>query len=206
MSENDEIRMTNDQLETLLGQFAPVDAVVDRDTLMYQAGYAAAASQLAPTRFGRHIWKTSTVLATAASVALALVLANQRPTDEAGQIATVEAPAQPSDPVVVATDAIVPVNREVRPATSDQPKPSPLLLADPSSNYLALRAAVLWRGVETWPTDYREPSHSAPVKGVQRSSTIQDLLNEILPTVQEPQEPAGDEPTEASSNNEETIV
>ena len=205
MSENDEIQMTNDQLETLLGKFTPVDAVVDRDTLMYQAGYAAACG-LAGRKSHNHFWKASTVLMTAASVALALMLTNQRPTDEAGQIATVEAPAQPSDPVVVATDVVVPVTREVRPVTSDQPKPSPLLLADPSSNYLALRAAVLWRGVETWPTDYREPSHSAPVKGVQRSSTIQDLLNEILPTVQGPQEPAGDEPTEASNNNEETIV
>lgn len=210
MRENDEVRMTNDEIESLLCSFEPNALHVDRDALMYRAGYAAACG---PAARGSHVrlWQSTTAVMTAATVALAVMLARDE-TRSAPAVAEVDVPVHPErsvdeqQVVVAAAPSPAPPVEQNDEQQARKRQSSPLLLADPSSNYLALRAAVLHRGVETWPTDYREPAIDYPGGELHRTSTVRNLMQEVLPSVPQPREDDHPQPTDASTTDEETIV
>lgn len=203
MSENDKVRMTNDELEQALAGIAPTAPEIDRDALMYQAGYAAArglASQQRTIRF----WQSSTALLAAASVALAFTVW-QRPTTEP-VVKVVEAPPSSPTPEAIA-EADVPAAENqpvVQPAVL--PTIDPLLLADPSKNYLALRAVVLRRGVDAWPVERHTLPTTSPHATPTRPSTVRGMMEELLPPPSKPERTKNENLNEASTNREEPVV
>jgi len=205
MSEYDEIRMTNDELEQALAGLTPAAPEIDRDALMYQAGYAAARGLTTPRRTVR-FWQGSTALMTAASVALAVALW-ERPTPEpVPQL--VEAPAvAPSIEAVAASEPPAPETNAaplIQPASL--PVIDPLLLADPTKNYLALRAVVLRRGVDAWPVERGMSPAGPPRSSPSRPSTVRGLMEEFLPPPPEAKRSTNDSLNEASTHPEETVV
>lgn len=191
--------MTNDEVEHALAGLAPLPARVDRDLLMYRAGQAAAARGPASVRRGTRFWQATTGLMTAATVALAFM---QFRHPEASSKAPLVAAESGEPTVVVGVDEVPPSPPVVPPAPA-RIVPSPLLRADPSRNYLALRTAVLTWGVETWPTDYREPVRNASQSAPERPTSARDLLEELLPASPAPPLPSHEEATEASSHRDE---
>jgi hypothetical protein len=210
MHENDEVRMTNDQIEKVLGEFAPAPMAIDRDELMYRAGFNAARgsviSSIATPQRQLRIWQSTTALATAASIALAFALWQQPSPQQLPQmVATpVAEPEQLADSV--------PASSTVSPAlaseTSRPPRIDPLLLADPTNNYFALRATILERGVDAWPVEHRTYSELPGDSDTRRPPTVRRLMEEMLPTPAPTKARDGEteNPNEASNRNQEPVV
>lgn len=219
MSENRQDPMTNktqniDPVEARLGALVPVAPQVDRDALMYQAGWAAAQAVprgLNSRKVSPQFWKVTTGLMTAATVILALMLFRQPDssstrivqTVESGDLEkTVEDPSLLADiPEAVAILDVV-ADESRRPAA----RHASYVLVHPSANYLALREVALTRGVDDWPIDYRQPTSEASREPSNRTSTVRQLMNELLPGVPTEPAPEADSPTEASTRDEESIV
>ncbi|QDU58789.1 hypothetical protein [Aeoliella mucimassa] len=193
-----------DPLEATLRQLQPAEPQVDRDELMYRAGYAAGVEhrrEKTTRRSSLSIWQASTGLMTAATITLAVMLARQPDGATAIDLANVDRMSAPveiddQEPLQAPDPELPPL----APVEVAEPL-SPLLVVapsgDPSSNYLALRAAVLLRGVDAWPdfTD-RQPSTrraSDPVP----TRTMLNMRNELLrsPT---PSQPPDDSPPAAT--------
>lgn len=194
--------MTEDKIEAALKSLRPVKVELNRDELMYRAGYAAGASSAAQGPRPQYLWKATTGLMTAATVALAVVLASDNGIEAQPTVAQAVESTDVKDTVDPVPAQTIPPPVEVISKTS------PLLLADPSTNYLALRAAVLHRGVETWPTDYREPTPRVTEPRGSGSATVRDLMEELLPVERSYAVPdeEGEESTEAVTHEEESIV
>ena len=209
MSGNDANRMTSDELEQALAGMVPTTPEIDRDALMYRAGYVAARGLAAERRTVR-FWQGSTVLMTAASVALAITLW-QRPSAEP-QPQFVKAPTV-TPPVEAVADHETPSSEnsaapvaQSSPQISQVPSIDPLLLADPSKNYLALRAVVLRRGVDAWPVEREASSTGVPAAAPTGPSTVRGLMEELLPPPPSPKRSTNDNPNEASTRQEEPVV
>lgn len=199
MRENDEVRMTNDQIEHRLAEFVPAPHAIDRDALLYRAGYNAACGLAASQRSVR-LWQTTTALATAASVALAFALWQQPSPQPLPQM--VEAPQEEAEQLV---EHAPPVAEPTPVIAREAPRIDPLLYADPSSNYFALRATILEHGVDAWPVEQR--TYSIPASDTERSQppTVRRLMEEMLPPAK-PHEPEHRIPNEASNRSQESVV
>ncbi len=194
--------MTEGKIEAALKTLRPVKVDLNRDELMYQAGYAAGVSSAAQGQRPQYLWKATTGLMTAATVALAFVLASDNGIEAQPTVAQAVESTDMKDTVDPVPAQTIPPPVEVI------SKPSLLLLADPSTNYLALRAAVLHRGVETWPTDYREPMPRVTEPRGSGSATVRDLMEELLPVERTDEIPEEEDElsTEAVTYEEESIV
>lgn len=205
MSGNDEIRMTNDDIESALAGLALTAPQIDRDALMYRAGYQAALG-LASSRKTIRLWQSSTALMAAASVALAVTLW-QRPTPEPLPQFVDAPPTAPSEESIAESEVPQPEPIAVA-QTPDLPAVDPLLLADPSKNYLALRAVVLRRGVDAWTVESTSSSNTEAAPS--RPSTVRGMMDELLPpprrTKRTTNDKTNDNLNEASTNREEPVV
>lgn len=203
----------NDELLQSLQQLQPAAADLDRDELMFRAGFQAAskaageafpaAGRLAPRGLSDKspaLWKATTGLMTAATVALAIALARQEPASNAPPVAETAPPVAPTTAENEITEPEAETPPELPPAVSYK---NPLLAADPSRNYLALRAAVLTRGVDAWPI-YVDNSGGSTTSENRPAPTLYELRNQYLPTsVDRAVEPP--EPDETSRTNTSSI-
>ncbi len=197
MSRDDQDRLSalDQQVEARLQNFVPSAPAIDRDRLMFDAGWQAALVSLeaAPRRGAvRFGWPAATALATAASVMLAVMLVRQSTPVESVATAHREEVA----PEQIATASTVPTvdandeATELPPTTSPQ-LPWPYRLPVGGDNYLAVRSAVLSGGVNMLrSTGYSTTSGETPER---EPATMRNLLNEYLP----PSETRSDSPAES---------
>jgi len=187
--------LADNELEAALAELVPTAAAVDRDQLMYQAGWDAACAATAMK--GRsHFWQATSGLMTAATIALAFVLAQQN--SNRGAVAAVaDRPSQDSvesKPAVAEPDNVDNSVAIASPVASAAEAVSPRRFAapawqfgDPATNYLALREVVLTRGVESWPAAYRD---SSKVRTGQvdrtRDTSARELLDQMLREAKQP--------------------
>jgi hypothetical protein len=212
MHENDEVRMTNDEIEKVLAEFAPAPMAIDRDELMYRAGFNAArgydtSRAAAPALpHALRIWQSTTALATAASIALAFALWQQPSPQQLPQM--VGAPIAEPEQLVDSEPASSATTPVLASETSRPPRIDPLLLADPTNNYFALRATILERGVDAWPVQHRTYSELPGDSGTRRPPTVRRLMEEMLPTPAPTKARDGEteNPNEASNRNQEPVV
>lgn len=251
MRENNRDEVTSESIAAALSAFTPVAASVDRDVLMYQAGFQAAVAERsrsrqalvqpgtvegpddplldhsgrptsqARSRFRKlwrvrrrenetsslRLWQATTAVMTAACLALASMLSHT--------------PLSPTEPPLanvaprVSDDTRRPLAEPLdQPPEAEEPRPESfeptvsqrgtrlLVHGDPAKNYLALRAAMLQRGVDRWSDDART-SADEPLSGrPSKVTTVRGLLEELLPA-----EPARDPlPGNASAEEKESIV
>lgn len=210
---SDRSRKPTDELEAALAALVPADAAVDRDQMMYQAGWEAARRVAADKRPG-HFWQVTSGLMTAATIALAITLvqrgapnnavaeATPRPTQDAA-----ESPLLPAVPEEVPAEGVAaaPAAEAASPRRGTE---RAWRFGDPASNYLALREVVLSRGVESWPAVYRDSSRTrtGPVDR-SRTTNARELLDEMLRDAKPPQA-LGEEgqPVGSEFRNQETTV
>lgn len=219
---SDQSQKPTDELEAALAALVPAAAAVDRDQMMYQAGWEAARSVSAANRPG-HFWQITSGLMTAATIALAMTLVQRGGVNNAVAEATprpqqgaAESPLVAAVPEEVAggTPAETPaegvaVAPAVAPAAeAASPWRGAWRFGDPASNYLALREVVLSRGVESWPAVYRDSSRTR-TGPVDRSPTTnaRELLDEMLRDANPPQALGEDgQPVGSEFRNQETTV
>jgi hypothetical protein len=180
--EREELSAELAALERGLAALTPAAIHCNRDRLMFDAGFAAAAARapaLPPPRFwSARIWPMMTVVSTAASITLAILLIQQPPTD---------APGVAIRPQVI-VDAVVPspVHAQLvsaAPAAGTWPAFLPAWLAPvpPTSGYLARRNAVLVLGPAALEGENTRLSASGNGNGPPRPTTARELLEEYLP-------------------------
>ncbi|WP_442482763.1 hypothetical protein [Aeoliella sp. SH292] len=202
--------MTNDQIEKALAKFAPAPMAIDRDELMYRAGFNAARdydiSKTATPQHALRIWQSTTALATAASIAMAFALWQQPSPQQLPQM--VAAPVTEPEQLVDSEPASSTVSPVLANESSRPPRIDPLLLADPTNNYFALRATILERGVDAWPGEHRTYSELPSDSGTRRPPTVRRLMEEMLPapTPTKSRDIETENPNEASNRNQESVV
>lgn len=215
MSGIDKNYLENDPIEQALASLSAVAPRVDRDALMYQAGFqaalASATSSVRPARF----WQAATGLMAAAAVTFAFMLARGA-SESSPAVAVGAAPESSlSDKNSPIASQVADANDEsnftmVNESVADEQLElsAPLQLGDPASNYLALRQAVLIWGVDSWPRDYRQPTISSADQSdpaSQPAVSVRHLLNEMLPEKPAPS-PANPDPSEASNHPSKSIA
>jgi hypothetical protein len=211
MRENDEVRMTNDEIEKRLAEFASAPLAIDRDELLYRAGFNAAArgydiSKTATPHRTLRIWQSATALATAASVALAFALWQQPSPQQLPQM--VGAPDAHPEHLVESEPASSSITPVLASESTRQGRIDPLLLADPTNNYFALRATILQRGVDAWPVEHRTYTASPGDSDRRRPPTVRRLMEEMLPAPipAKSRDAEPENPNEASHRNQESVV
>lgn len=215
---NDTAKPDDGNLERALSQLVPVESAVDRDQLMYQAGWEAGRATVV-RRPTASIWKATTGLMTAASLGLGIMLVQQNDQGDAGASATASVANTDNHPKL-ATAAMDTGESDVG-ETSAKPEsatagasPPPRYVTrarrygDPASNYLALREVVLTRGVESWPVRYNASSDlKRDERAIPPSANSRELLEQMLRQTGESGPRAnGEEPLGNHSSVEEQTV
>lgn len=166
----------NNDFEARLAAVRPPAVQIDRDRLMYEAGWAAAEARLArPMPPANHWWKAASAVSTLAAVAL-LAVVLQRPTLTASSgAASEEANTTTPSTLVEAADPV-----EGRPAPERRPAPpwTAPQRPTPSAPYLALRQAVVAGQFE----DVDADAAVTPVSGPEPRGLItsRDLMEQML--------------------------
>lgn len=152
----------------------PIAPEINRDTLMYRAGWAAAEQKLTlkPTS---KLWQGMAVLSTAAAVLMAARLGTL-PTQPNEQLAT---PSTVAGETELHGWTVIPFDHDSSAFVLDQSNkfPGTSASATAEQDYLSLRSLVLQRGVEALPESVvvgAEASASTPV------STARSLREEFL--------------------------
>lgn len=200
MSRDDQDRLSaaDQQVESLLQSLVPAAPAIDRDRLMFEAGWQAALASLerAPrTSAHRYGWPAATALATAASVMLAVMLVREpqqvesvAQTAQREEIETVEVDPAPPTPDAEALD-------EPRLVRSPSPLPWPFRnVSLGGDTYLAVRSAVLETGVSSLRSP--EPTMSSSGETIRPPATMRNLMDEYLPN------PRPSSKADAESNDE----
>ena len=185
MSENpinpNQLDAPRNDIEQALAQLVPRAPTVDRDQLMYQAGWAAATASQADSlavasRQVTWLWPASTGVMVAATLALALMLVNRPPSGTppvAGALSQKQVPSPGQDSLPVPTEqipllqpsAVSPAMPSLAEAIPHETPSLPLLVVSlprwifapatesalPRENYLTMRAVALERGIDAWP-------------------------------------------------------
>ena len=221
--------MTDEQIEARLASLLPIEPKVDRDQLMYRVGFEAGIRSITAEPVAEpvtrrptiNLWQATTGAMTAATVVLAVMLARQPSTSDSPAMVRVDssvAPAGDGNPLADPLPAVAVLEfADVQTAPIPAYTP-PAVLGDPSTNYLALRAAVLARGLDAWPF---LPDRSGPAV-LRRSDdtpppTIYQLREEYLPRSSTPPEkeatdesrdesPAVPTTQQSPSSQEESLV
>lgn len=176
----DRLSPADQKIESQLASFTPAAPAIDRDRLMFAAGWQAAMASLerTPQRgVGRYGWPAATALATAASVMLAVMLVREPP--QLGSVAqheeTIEVEVEPAAPVPEPKAMV-----ETQLMTSPSPLPWPFRSVSlAGDNYLAVRSAVLEVGVSSLRST--GPVSSSSDDTVRPPATMRSLLDEYLP-------------------------
>lgn len=188
MSRDDQNRLNaaDQQVESLLASFVPAAPAVDRDRLMFEAGWQAALASLEnlparQSKLSRYAWPAATALATAASVMLAVMLVRQpeqvenvaqmAPREEVQEVTVDPAPPTPEP------EAIDEARLVASPPALPWPFRSVSLAGD---NYLAVRSAVLETGLSALRPS--EPTMTSSDDTVRPPVTMRSLMDEYLPT------------------------
>jgi hypothetical protein len=168
-------------LERGLAALAPAAIHCDRDRLMFDAGFAAAAARapaLPPRFWSARIWPVTTMVSTAASITLAILLIQQSPTDPAGAAVRPQVIVDAVSPSPVHAQLVSAV-----PSAGEWPAFLPAWLApvQPTSGYLARRNAVLVLGPAALEGENTRLSASGNGNGPPPPITARELLEEYLP-------------------------
>jgi len=170
-------------LERELKRLEPARLRIDRDQLMFEAGRASAGALAAPVspadgrRASARLWQAATATMTAASIALAVLLARQsQPTSEVQSASRSMADLGPAPRNVVRPVFVAYTDSEMRAELPSWLSPGP-----PTRGYLATRDVALAFGLNALESRFgRQPSEAvdgSPAGPV----TSRELLNELLP-------------------------
>lgn len=212
MSGIDKEYLIHDPIEQALASLSPTVPCVDRDALMYQAGYEAAVVNYKSDNQPARIWQAATGLMTAATVALAVVLA-QSVSDKPSVVA-VEPPIAGDHEPSVAVQAAEATEESDSKKTKDylvnqqRSIGPPLYAGDPATNYIALRQAIIMRGVDAWPRDnHQEGSAAGDVSTAspRPAANVRNLLHEMLSS-EPPPSSAAPNPSKASNHSSKSIA
>jgi hypothetical protein len=198
----DRLSPADQKIESQLASFAVAAPVIDRDRLMFEAGWQAAMASLerTPQRgLGRYGWPAATALATAASVMLAVMLVR-----EPQQVESVAQTAQREEVETVEVDPSPPAHEAEAP---DEPRlvrsPSPLPwpfrnVSLGSDTYLAVRSAVLETGISALRSP--EPTMSSSGETIRQPATMRSLMDEYLPSPRADSRPGAESDDEPMGN------
>ncbi|MEX2171628.1 MAG: hypothetical protein WD851_20080 [Pirellulales bacterium] len=184
------------EIEAALAAWTPRSPQIDRDRLMFAAGSAShSPAILAGRSLARFLWPVATSFSTAAAIAMAFLLAQDRagrgPAAEGGVAA---------QPIAVAAPPVLPPQRS---GLSVGSTPLWRETAPLDGTYLALRNQMLNTPVDQWPipvslnTDVRRGASAIEDDAALKPSTSRNLLRELLPP--EPPVQRGAEPVRRGS-------
>jgi len=160
-------------VETLLKQFSPTDSEINRDVLMYQAGWAAATAQ-APAR--THLLWPAISAAFAASLLLVIALTT-RPLQRSGTEPINPRPLNP-------TQAIAKPTASIGAPEVVRARPVPRKRYSPKAPLLAMRERALRQDYDDLPLNILSDDSPPPV-----DITHRQLLREFLPALRTPSFP-----------------
>ena len=157
------------EFEARLAALRPAEPEIDRDHLMYEAGWAAAEARLTDSPSGSPtVWKLATAASSLAAAALLVVVVNR-----------------PASPVAQASVNLTPAPSTLNANANDvePPRQTPTrrragLAPAPAAPYLALRHAAITGRLDAFdrPTT-RTSEASRPVRA---PSTTRNLMEELL--------------------------
>lgn len=171
------------KMESQLASFLPAAPAIDRDRLMFEAGWQAAVATLSPAPqrgLAHYGWPAATALATAASVMLAVMLVRQPPQ---GEFVAQTPQSEQSDETEV-TPSLPASEPERIDEASFVATPAPLPwpfrnVSLGSDTYLAVRTAVLETGIGALRSS--EPTMSLSAETIRQPATMRSLMDEYLP-------------------------
>ncbi|TWT76065.1 hypothetical protein Pla123a_28520 [Posidoniimonas polymericola] len=171
---------SNNDFEARLAAVRPPAVQIDRDRLMYEAGWAAAEAQLArPTIQTTNWWKAASAVSTLAAAALLAVVVQQASPSTSGHTEQAVSPVASAVVEVTEPVEVPPVStlQKTRPQTSTPPWAAPLR-SNPSAPYLVLRQAVVAGQFDEFGI---EPDKGVTVVGQPRVlTTSRELMKQML--------------------------
>lgn len=167
------------RIEDALASLQPNEPAIDRDRLMYQAGWVAAEAAQS-RRVGPRLWRAATCVSTAAALLLLVTRGEQLVTQPANQqpvVAKAETdPQEPPSEVVSSHDWNQPQVVET------PPRRLPVFRAaspSPASNYLAMRQAAI-EGRFSFSSPDEDIGDDADSYPTRPPATSRNLMRELL--------------------------